>query len=174
MDNDFTTSRDSYGSLLTPDIKLHRRWFKEMARQYGYTVVYKAPIVDDKHYNLMGEYETKFQPPIQVRCIVEEHPTARTTKKLGWNAEQLQDGIIIHVPYDLQDLQVGALFVVPSPFDNSKGRVFRVQELSSIMIYPASIACLLIPEYESTHDKSLDDYSKSNFNLIVEEDEDDL
>lgn len=77
---------------------------------------------------------------------------------MGWDAE-LQDGeSIIHVPYDLQGLQVGCLFIVPSGIDCAKGRLFRVTELSNIMIYPASVMCKIVPQYEDDYDRGLLDH----------------
>jgi len=88
---------------------------------------------------------------------------------MGWDSE-LQDGeSIIHVPYDLEGLQVGSLFVVPSGIDCAKGRLFRVTELSNIMIYPASIACKIVPQYEDDYDRSMLDHSTNSFNLLEEE-----
>ena len=57
---------------------------------------------------------------------------------------------IISVPYDLEGLQQGALFIVPSGLDDGKGRVFRCTKLSNIMVYPASVSCEIVPEYENT------------------------
>lgn len=173
MNDEYITSRDSYGLLITPDIKLHRQYFKEMVRLLGVNCIYRAPVVSDKHYTLNGEVETQFQAPQVVGCLFEDHPTQKTTKKLGWNSEQMEGASIIHVPYDLKDLQQGALFIVPSAFDNTKGRLFRVDELSSIMIYPASISCKIVPEYEDTFDKSQLNHSKDNFNLLDFGEEDD-
>lgn len=67
---------------------------------------------------------------------------------MGWNAELQENAAVIHVPYDLHDIQIGALFVIPSGLDHTKGRLFRVTQLSNAMVYPASIACEIIPEYE--------------------------
>ena len=173
MNDEYVTSRDSYGILLTPDIKLQRRYFKELTRLKGVNCIYKAPIKSDKQYTLRGEVITDFQPPVLVGCIFEEYPSQRTTKKLGWNSEQMENASIISVPYDLKDLQIGALFVVPSAYDNTKGRVFRVKELSAVMIYPASITCMLVPEYDNNYDRSQLNHSKDNFNLLDFDEEDD-
>ena len=62
---------------------------------------------------------------------------------------------MIHVPYNLPDLQVGALFEVPSGLDTGKGRIFRVINMSNIMIYPASITCEIALEYESNDELHL-------------------
>ena len=39
MDTNIT---NKYGTLLTPDAKLHRQWFKEMVKLLGINVIYRA------------------------------------------------------------------------------------------------------------------------------------
>ena len=92
-------------------------------------------------------------------------------KKLGWTSELQESSSIIQVPYDLHDLQVGCLFVIPSGIDGAKGRLFRVVNLSNIMIYPASITCELVPEYSNTFSDSKFLHNNNNFNLLSEEEE---
>ena len=81
---------------------------------------------------------------------------------------------MIHVPYDLPGLQVGALFNVPSGLDNTEGRLFRVIGLQNIMIYPASITCEIAPEYLDSEEQTLiQDFSKNNFTVLVDHEDDD-
>ena len=82
---------------------------------------------------------------------------------------------MIHVPYDLPDLQVGALFEVPSGLDDGKGRSFRVMSMSNIMIYPASIACEIALEYESNDEQQLITiaHEKEDMPLLIDREEDD-
>ena len=96
-------------------------------------------------------------------------------KRAGWVAELQEGSSIIHVPYDLPDLQVGALFEVPSGLDNGKGRLFRVISLSNIMIYPASIACEIALEYESNDEQHLITiaHEKENMPLLIDREDDD-
>ena len=70
----------------------------------------------------------------------------------------------------MPNLEQGALFIVPSGLDNAKGRLFRVVKITNIMVYPASIACEIVPEYENTYESSLNDFTDSSFNLLNEED----
>lgn len=160
-----------YGLLLNNDIKLHRGYFDEMIRLLGIQVVYRAPL-PDKHYTTYAEIESNYAEPILVGCIFDEHPTQQTLKKMGWVAELQQNSSFIHVPYDLPDLQQGALFIVPSGIDNAKGRLFRVVSMSTSMVYPASITCEIVPEYENTYvPETNDDYVHSTDNLLNEEQE---
>lgn len=142
-----------YGTLLTPNIKIHRNYFKEMVKLLGIQVVYRAPRTDI-HFTLHGEIKANYQEPEIVGCIFDEHPDQKTLKKMGWVSELNTDAVIIHVPYDLHDLQRGALFIIPGGIDNSKGRVFRVNTMQTTMIYPASITCELVPEYEDISPES--------------------
>lgn len=159
---------NNYGLLLNQDIKLHRGYFDEMVKLLGINVLYRAP-KPGKKYTFYAEIEANYQPSIKVGCIFQEHPDQRTMKKIGWVAE-LQDGeSVIHVPYDLKDIQVGCLFIIPSGLDCAKGRLFRVTELSNIMIYPASIACKIVPQYEDDYDRGLLDHTTNSFNLLEEE-----
>jgi hypothetical protein len=147
------------------NIKLQRGYFKEMTHLLGINVIYRAPR-ENKTWDRYGELDTFYYEPILVGCIFDEHPTIWTMKKMGWNAEQNENMAVIHVPYDLERLQVGALFVVPSGIDDSKGTLYREVRMSTAMVYPASISCMLAPEYENTFEKGQLDHEKSNFNLL--------
>ena len=77
----------------------------------------------------------------------DEHPTQQTMKKIGWVSELQKDSSLIHIAYDTPDIQQGALFIVPSGLDDGKGRLFRCVKLTNSIVYPASIACEIVPEY---------------------------
>lgn len=159
---------ENYGLLLNGDIKLHRKWFEEMTHLLGINVVYRAPR-PDKHYTNYAEIESNYEKPLVVGCIFEEHPDQQTLKKIGWVSELQENASIIHVPYDLPSLQQGSLFIVPSGIDNAKGRLFRVVKISNAMVYPASFACQIVPEFENTFAKSQMNYTHSSFNILNEE-----
>ena len=157
-----------YGSLLAPDIKIHRQYFKEMCKLIGIQVIYRAPR-PDKHYTNYAEIDSNFYEPILEGCIFEEHPTQQTLKKLGWVSELQQNSSIIHVRYDLPEIQQGALFIIPSGLDNAKGRLFRVSKISNVIIYPASLTCEIVPEYENVFSNDSHDHANNSFNLLNEE-----
>lgn len=162
---------ENYGLLVNSNTTLHRMYFKEMAKLLGIRVIYRAP-AKDKHYTTYAEIESNYQKPMLEYCIFEDHPSQQTLKKLGWVSELQDTSSIIHVRYDLPDLQQGALFVVPGGLDNSEGRLFRVIKISNIMIFPSSVACEIVPEYEDTLVKTeIEDYSNSSFNLLNQEDD---
>lgn len=160
---------NKYGILVNPDTKLHRNAFKEMVKLLGVNVVYKYPH-KSKHYTLNGELKASLYSEGEVvGCIFAEHPDHQTAKKLGWDAELLENASVIHVPYDLPNLQVGCLFEVPSAFDDTKSRLFRVTKLSAKMIYPASISCEIVPEYEDISENSdIELFMNTDFNVLHE------
>ena len=161
--------RKNYGVLLTPDILLHRKYFEEMVKLIGINVIYKAPR-KDKHYSDYGEIESNYYEPIVTGCIFEEHPSQQTLKKLNWVSELQENSSIIHVPYDLPYLQQGSLFVIPSGIDNAEGRLFRVSKMTNQIIYPSTIICELVPEYDDNYSITQNDFKHSSFNLLAEED----
>lgn len=162
----------NYGLLLKKeDILLQRSYFNELVTLLGVQVKHRAPR-PDKHYTTYAEIQGNYFEPETVGCIFAEHLDQRTMKKLGWNAELTPDAAVISVPYDLNGVQQGSLFYVPSAFDNTKDRLFRVVEISSIMIYPASLTCKLVPEYDNTFSSNLFNHKRNSFNLLrTEEDE---
>ena len=161
---------NKYGLLLTKDIKLHRQYFDEMTKLLGIQVIYRAPR-RGRTYTTYAEIESNYQKPMLVGCIFDEHPTQQTLKKMGWVSELQQGSSVIHVAYDLPDIQQGSLFIVPSGLDDGKGRLFRVVKLTNSIVYPASITCEIVPEYEDTFEKSSFDYKHSSLNLLTEEEE---
>jgi len=163
-----------YGLLINGDIKLHRSWFKQMVALHGINCKYKAPL-KNKEYDIYGDLQTSYKPEIVVGCLFQEHPDQKSLKKAGWVAELQEGSSIIHVPYDLPDLQVGALFDVPSGLDTGKDRTFRVISLSNIMIYPASIACEIALEYTSNDEHHLitTAHEQEDMPLLIDREDDD-
>lgn len=141
-----------------------------MCRLIGVKVIYRAP-KPSKEYTTYGEIDSRYEKPVAVWCIFEEHPDQQTMKKLGWNSELVAEAVIIHVPYDLPGIQQGALFIVPSALDNAKGRVFQVVKMTTSMIYPASITCQIVPYYEDQFTPQNFNYSEHNFSLLNGEDD---
>lgn len=151
------------------DIKLQRMYFKEMVKLQGIYVIYRYPLAN-KHYTTYAEIDSNFSQPILIGCIFDQHPNQQTTKKLGWISELQENSSVIHVDYDLPELQIGSLFIIPSGIDNSVGRIFKVTKLSNIMLYPASIACEIVPEYVNTVEQdTINDYTDTDFNILQDE-----
>ena len=166
--------KTDFGILINKDIKLHRYWFKQMLALHGINCKYRAPMPNKEH-DIHGDLNTRYKPEILVGCLFEEHPNQKSLRKAGWVAELQEGSSMIHVPYDLPDLQVGALFEVPSGLDNGKGRTFRVISMSNIMIYPASIACEIALEYDSVDEQHLITtmHEKEDMPLLIDQEDDD-
>lgn len=162
---------EKFGTLLTPDMKLYRQFFEELVRLQGIKVVYYAPR-PDKHYTLHGEIKSNYQDPEVVGAIFNEYPDQRSMRKRGWVVELQEGASLISVPFDLHDLQRGALFAIPSGLDNTKGRLFRVESLLNTMVYPSSITCEIVPEWEDTLPDSKLDRQHTDFNFLAQEDPD--
>lgn len=167
MDN-----RDTGLLLNEYDIKLHREYFKEMCELLGIITQYRHPVHNMKAYDLYGELKTEYCPEVPVAVIFDEHPNQHTMRKLGWVSELDEGMSVIHVPYDLDGLEVGCLFKIPAGIDNAEPRVFRVTKLSTIAVYPASVACEVGPMLNSTFEESSAvNYKQTNFNLLNEEED---
>lgn len=160
-----------YGTLLQPSIKLHRQWFREAVKLLGIRVLYRAPL-PNKHYTTYAEIDSNYAQPILIGCLFEDHPNQKTLKKLGWVSELQENASLIHVDYDLPNLQQGALFIVPSGIDNAKGRLFRLVNMQNSIIYPSSVVCEIVPEYEDTYNKiTEEDFTASSMNLLNDEED---
>ena len=160
------------GILLNPNnIKLHRHYFSEMVKLLGIKVIFRAPR-QGKDYNGYGELDSFYCEPVVVGCIFDEHPKQWTMKKLGWNSELQESLSLINVPYDLEGLQVGALFIIPSALDDAKGRLFKVTRMYTESVYPASVCCEIGPIWEDSFEKSQFEHKKDNFSVLSEEEED--
>lgn len=161
---------EKYGLLLNQNILLHRKWFKEFVKLHGIKVIYRA-VKGNGKYTTYAELDTNFEPPIVEGCIFDEHPTQQTLKKIGWVSELQESSSIIHVRYDIPNIQQGCLFIVPSGLDDGKGRLFRVVKISTGIVYPASLTCEIVPEYEDTFIKEMHEHTDSSFNLLNEEED---
>ena len=160
---------EKYGILLKQEAKLHRQYFDEMVRLIGIYVLYRAP-KPDKTYTTYAELESNYEEPKLVGCIFQEHLPQQTLRKLGWMSELDESASAIEVPYDLKGLQQGALFIVPSGLDTGKGRLFRVTKMTNSIMYPSSITCQIVPEYEDTvDDVTTYNYTGNTFTMLNEE-----
>lgn len=161
----------NYGFLINEDdLLLQRSYFQEMADAIGVKVLHRAPR-SGKSYTNYGEIDSNYFEPELVSCIFDEHPNPRTMKKLGWNAELETQASILSVPYDLKGLQQGSLFIIPSAFDKTKARIFRVTQITSIMIVPCSLTCQIVPEFENTFSNNSFQHRTDSFNLLNREED---
>lgn len=161
----------NYGILLNENnIKLHRQYFNQMIKLIGIEVLYRSP-KEGKMWTTYSELDANYNPPIITGCIFDEHPDQKTMKKSGWVSELQENSSLIHVPYDLENIQVGSLFIIPGGIDKSLGRLFKVVSMQTIALYPASITCEIVPEYETTFEKASHNFTQTSFNLLKEEED---
>lgn len=162
----------NYGALYDEhNLKLQRGYFKEMTRLIGINVLYRAP-KENKHWTTYQEIESNYEDPILIGCIFHEHPDQRSLKKMGWVSELQDTESLISVAYDTPHLQVGSLIVIPSGIDNADGRLFRITQLSNIMMYPASITCACVPEYYDELPQSIsEDFADMSLPFLTEEED---
>lgn len=152
------------------NVKIARQYFREAVKLIGIYVLYRAPKAD-KQYTLHAELDSAYEEPKLIGCIFHEHPDARTLRKLGWASDMQSNSSLIEVDYDLGGLQQGAMFIIPSPIDNTVGRLFRVVSMQTSMVYPASIVCEIVPEYTSDFDSTkTTDFDNTSYNLLQRED----
>lgn len=172
MNGNDNTSRNSYGILINSDALLHRQWFEEMVRLHGEGALYEYPI--NGKYNQNGEFVCdNYSPPTQVGVIYEQRPKLKTTKLLHWNSQLQDEASLVHIPYNTENLMLNGRVIMPSPYDASKGDVFRIVEMSAVSaIYPDAISCAIVPVWADKFDKSQFDYTNSTLNLLFEEEED--
>ena len=168
MDNEHT------GLLVhEADAKLFRTWFKEMCRLQGIKVIYrtiKAGVTDK--YDDYGELDDLTENPTEQWVIFEEYPSQRTMQKLGWNTEALETCPILHVPYDLPNLERGCMFIIQSGVDSNVGRVFKVLEFKNDAMYPYALAVKLGPVIASDFDRTKMDHSDNDFSVFKDIDSD--
>lgn len=162
---------NQYGLLIRgKDLLLQRNYFKEFVKLLGVQVEHLAPR-PDKHYTTYSELVSNYYEPVKVGCIFQEHVDQKTMHKLGWNAELDTNMSVISVPYDLEGLQKGSLFYIPSAFNPENKRLFRVEEISGIMIYPASLTCKIVLEYQTTVSSNLVKNPYNSYGLLNREDD---
>lgn len=162
--------KQKYGILLNDNIKINRQYFREMVKLLGVYCLFRAP-KPGKKYTSYAEIDANYEEPILIGCIFEDHPTQQTMKKIGWVSELQQGSSIIHVDYDLEGLQQGALFIIPSGLDDGKARVFRVVRMATSIVYPASITCEIVPEYVDSFEEhtQVEHYDTGNIQILADE-----
>jgi hypothetical protein len=163
--------KEKYGQLIHPEIKIHRQYFREMVKLLGIYVLYRAP-KKEKKYTTYAEIDVNYERPIKIGCIFDEHPSQQSLKKMGWMSELQDNSSIIHVDYDLPNLQQGALFIIPSGLDDGKARLFRVVKMTNSMVYPASVTCEIVPEYINSFDKVTDNTFNPQDEVILTDEPD--
>lgn len=159
-------------SLVKSDSLIMRRYFQEALRLYGIDANYYSLKDPTKNYNVNGEFSAEYNEPIATQVIFDQVPTVSTLKKLGWVTENDKTQPILHVDFDLPEIQVGCLFTIEDPLRPGKGRLFRITKLNVGIIYPMCVTAQVVavlgdePEKTLQPDKAVE-INKANNKVIV-------
>lgn len=157
------------GILIGDDMLLKREQFKEAAHLIGIPAKYQYFL--DKHYTSHTEVKGTFSEPEDLDIIFEEHPPQKTLKTLGWYSEDKENRpMIAHLPFDTKNLEFGCRLLLPHGI-TGQYKVFKITEISTIMIYPDRYFVKLAPEYMSDVQEQQHDYTRTNSNFLEDDDE---
>ena len=141
-------------SLIKRDALMFRKYFQEMLRKYGIDCSYFAVKEGTAEYNVNGEFSAEYENPMGTQVLFDQVPKISTLKKLGWNTATDDSQPLVHVDYDLPNLQVGCLFSIEDPLRPGKGKLFRITKMSIGIIYPmcvtAQVVAVLGDQVENT------------------------
>jgi len=145
------------GLLTKNDATIYRRFFKEMARLRGQTVLYQYLI---KNYETIhGEViPVKLSDPIAIDVIFNENPSIKTLKRLGWLSIDPDDKpYIMQMPYDTPNLTVDAEVSIQPVDSIGKPTRFRITEIRTLLEFPDCYTCRVAPVPESDDPKNVYD-----------------
>lgn len=153
------------GLLTKPDSTIFRKYFKEMAKLRGISVIYQYPI--DMQFSMYAEEDPiGFSEDIPMDIIFEENPKMATLRKYGWVSEVPEDKpYIAQLPFDAPNLVKGCRITIPPPFPLGQGRIFVITEITGNLEFPDSWVCKLAPVMKGKPKEPLD-YSETNYNFI--------
>lgn len=154
------------GLLIDDDANLFKGFFKEMAKLRGIRGKYQY-VLPGKDYTIYSELKAVYSEPLLVDMIFEEYPAQKTLRRHGWFSEDKKDNTpyIAHVPYDVPHLQKGCLIWIPSG-GTKTFNPFRIEELSTVIEYPASVTVKVAPYVESDTPNTFKDYQDTNTNFL--------
>lgn len=151
-------------SLVKSDALIQRKYFKEMLQLYGIDGMYFQTKDGSISYNETGELSAEYLEPIPCQMIFDQVPTVSTLKKLGWVTELDKSQPLIHVNYDLPELQIGCCFNIEDPLRPGKGRLFRVTKMSVGIIYPMCVTCQIVAILGDRPEKTLQPEKSNEIN----------
>lgn len=161
------------GLLVDKDANMFKSYFKEMAKLRGIRCKYQYPL-PNKEYTIYSELKASYSEPLLVDIVFEENPSQRTLRRHGWFSEDKKDATpyLANVPFDLPELQKGCLIWVPSGATDVF-KPFRVEDISSVIEFPASLTVKLAPYLQDTTPSSYESYQKTNTNYLKSEEGED-
>lgn len=161
------------GLLIDSDATLFRGFFKEMAKLRGIRGKYQY-VLPGKDYTIYSELKATYSESLLIDMIFEEVPTQKTLRKHGWFSEDKKDSTphIAHIPFDVPHLQKGCLIWIPSGLTDVY-KCFRVEEISTVIEFPASLTVKLAPNIQDKVPGSYDNYQDTNTNYLRSEEGED-
>lgn len=133
-------------SLISPrEVDYLREQFKETVKQLGVRFTYQYPLgnnVDDFAQPAPDGYSCE----LEVYGIFDGEPKLKTYRNLGWVVEKNDNlPFLIHIPFDTEHIQKGALFKTAGQLTGIEARIFQVTELTTELVCPDHIVCQIVP-----------------------------
>ena len=161
------------GLLIDDDANLFKGFFKEMCKLRGIRGKYQY-IMSSKEYTIHSELKVTYSEPLLVDMIFEEYPKQRTLRRHGWFSEDKKDDVpyVAHIPYDVPKVEKGCLIWIPAGATNVF-KPFRIEDISTIIEFPASLTVKLAPYIQDTTPDSYETYHDTNTNYLRSEEGED-
>lgn len=158
------------GRLTSNDAIMFQKYFKEMAKLTGITVLYQYPI--DMKFSIYAEENPQgFSEEIEMDIIFEENPKVTTLRKYGW-ASKLEDDkpYIAILPFDAKNLCKGCRITIVAPQPIANKNVFVITDIKANLEFPDSWVCKLAPVFFNKTTEKLKEYKdKNNVFMNVED-----
>ncbi len=158
------------GELIRRDTELFRKRFKEMAKLRGIRVMYQY-MLNNYEYSIHSELKAQYSAPMPLDIIFFDYNNQKTLKRLGWFSENADDKpYVAQVPYDTPYLQKGCRIIMGSA-TTPDFKVFRIEDIQTIMQFPDSWWVKLAPEFEDAMPPEQHDYTQSDFKFLKQGDD---
>lgn len=157
------------GLLTQKDSTIFRKFFKEMAKLRGISVVYQYPI--DMNFTIYAEEDPRgFSEEIKMDIIFTENPKVTTLRKYGWVSQLPEDKpYMAELPYDAPNLCKGCRISIFPPLPLAPKRVFVITDIQANLEFPDSWVCKLAPVFEKKTTNKLDYKDKNNVFINVKD-----
>ena len=135
------------------EVEYLRSQFKETVKQLGVCFKYQYPLGNDLD-SFAQPAPDGYSREIEVYGIFDGEPKLKTYRNLGWVVEKSDNlPFLIHIPFDTERIQKGALFKISGQITGIQERVFQVTELTSGLVCPDHIVCQIVPLVGNTPPK---------------------
>ena len=122
-----------------------RRQFEETVKQLGILFKYQYPLGNDVD-SFAQPAPDGYSTEREVYGIFDGEPKLKTYRNLGWVVEKSDNlPFLIHVPFNTERLQRGALFKIAGQLTGIEERIFQVTELTTGLVCPDHIVCQIVP-----------------------------